>query len=148
MRLARRRSTNKAAELHLHEAVDMYSRLLTSALLPPHYPCSGWREAPTGLGKPLYGPSGFGNRRNAYIWSAEVFNNELYFGTFDTTTSTQVVAAGGSASPMLIGGEAGADLFKFKNTSSPAVAVTRTGFGNPGNFGFRNLVVGALCKQH
>lgn len=71
-----------------------------------------------------------------------MLGDELYFGTWDTTTSTQVVAGGGNRAA--IGGEAGADLFKFsRNASAPAVAVTRDGFGNPGNFGVRNLVVGA-----
>lgn len=103
---------------------------------------SRWRDTPTGLGRPLFGRSGFDNRRNAYIWAAEVLGDELFFGTFDTTTSAQVVASGGNAAQ--VGGEAGADLFKFTlNDSSPAVAVTKTGFGNPGNFGVRNLVVGA-----
>ena len=41
--------------------------------------------------------------------------------------------------------ELGADLWRFPSESEPAQAVTQTGFGNPMNFGIRNMVSGAFC---
>jgi hypothetical protein len=43
-----------------------------------------WSLVPNAAGStPLYGPPGFGNPFNTYTWSANVYANHLFFGTFD-----------------------------------------------------------------
>ncbi len=52
---------------------------------------------------PLQGASGVGNFFNAYTWSAQLFNNALYLGTFDWT---QVLRAGLEGVPGMLGSAA------------------------------------------
>lgn len=100
--------------------------------------------------QPLSGkPSGFGNPFNLYCWSLAVFNGRLYLGTFDASTMLKYAIDSG----VPIGGipgltpeqlqallaTPGADLYRTwdgRNWST----VTLTGFGDPFNYGFRNLV--------
>ncbi|MGH8213718.1 MAG: hypothetical protein ACREPP_10880 [Rhodanobacteraceae bacterium] len=83
---------------------------------------------PTGW-TPLYGPSGFGNPNNEYTWQMAVFDGHLFIGTYDTSNS-QVQS--GQA-------EAGADLWRFDDSNSPAVNENYTGLGNNLNSGIRAL---------
>lgn len=81
---------------------------------------------PTGW-TPLYGPSGFGNQNNQYTWRMAVYNGRLYIGTYDTS--------GTSGDPV----NAGADLWRFDNSDSPAVNESYNGLGNSLNSGIRAL---------
>ncbi|HEY3519971.1 MAG TPA: hypothetical protein VGK80_02895, partial [Rhodanobacteraceae bacterium] len=76
-----------------------------------------------------YGPSGFGNPNNEYTWQMEVFNGHLFIGTYDT--SNPQVQSGQA--------EAGADLWRFDDSDSPAVNENYTGLGNNLNSGIRAL---------
>lgn len=75
---------------------------------------------------PLYGPSGFGTRSNEYIWQMAVYGNRLFMGTYD--------AAVLQGAP-----DIGADLWRFDNSTSPAVNENSTGLGDPLNYGVRAL---------
>ncbi len=82
---------------------------------------------PTGW-TPLYGPSGFGNPNNEYTWQMEVFDGHLFIGTYDTSN------------PQVQGqADAGADLWRFDDSNSPAVNENYTGLGNNLNSGIRAL---------
>ena len=81
---------------------------------------------PTGW-TPLYGPSGFGNPGNEYIWQMAVFGGRLYLGTFDAS------ALQGSTD------QYGADLWRFDSSDSPAVNEDYTGLGDRYNYGIRIL---------
>ncbi len=83
-----------------------------------------------------YGSSGFGDYTNRYVWSSAVYNDKLYFGTFDITAlSYHGRVADGTA-----GANVGADLWVFNTPNSGAVAVSRSGCGNQLNHGVRNMV--------
>jgi hypothetical protein len=81
---------------------------------------------PTG-GTPLFGPSGFGNPSNEYIWQMAVFDGRLYMGTFDAA-----VLQGGTE-------QYGADLWRFDSSDSPAVNEDSAGLGDRYNYGVRIL---------
>jgi hypothetical protein len=81
-----------------------------------------------------YGPSGFGDSTNEYIWSGAVHNGRLIFGTFDEGTDFGLLLDGANL-PLV-----GADVYAFPNTSSPAAPLSRNGLGNPANHGIRNMV--------
>jgi hypothetical protein len=93
---------------------------------------STWSNVPNATGKAaLYGTAGFGNQFNTYTWSAAVFQNRLYIGTFDwsyleaqslaaqyglSVNSTNLLTAlGGTLAGF------GADLWRF---DSPTLATT------------------------
>jgi hypothetical protein len=82
--------------------------------------------APTGW-TPLYGPSGFGNRSNEYIWTMAVFDSRLFVGTYDAAVLQ------GSTS------ERGADLWRFDTSNSPAVNENFQGLGDRLNYGIRAM---------
>lgn len=81
---------------------------------------------PTGW-TPLYGASGFGNPNNEYTWTMAVFDGHLFIGTYDTSLIQGVLP------------EAGADLWRFDSSDSPAVNENYTGLGNRLNSGLRNM---------
>jgi len=83
---------------------------------------------PTGW-TPLYGPSGFGNPGNEYVWTMAVFDGHLFIGTYDAS-----VLQGPSAEQ-----EIGADLWRIDSSDSPAVNENYTGLGDKGNYGIRAL---------
>jgi hypothetical protein len=83
---------------------------------------------PTGW-TPLYGPSGFGNRGNEYVWTLAVFDGRLFIGTYDAS-----VLQGPPAEQ-----EIGADLWRIDSSGSPAVNENYTGLGDRGNYGIRIL---------
>lgn len=81
---------------------------------------------PTGW-TPLYGPSGFGNRGNEYVWQMAVFDNRLFVGTYDASVLQGVLP------------EVGADLWRFDSSDSPAVNENYTGLGDRLNYGIRAM---------
>jgi len=100
--------------------------------------------------KALYGTAGFGNFFNNYTWAAEVYNNQLFFGTMDfsyliSDTSFQGLSL--QDLPTVLQQEAqrsfGADLWYFTSTSKPAALINSNGMGNPTSYGIRNLAVGS-----
>ena len=80
---------------------------------------------PTGW-TPLYGASGFGTHSNEYIWQMAVYGGRLFVGTYD--------AAVLQGAP-----DAGADLWRFDDSISPAVNEDSTGLGDRLNYGIRAL---------
>lgn len=113
---------------------------------------------------PRFGASGLGNFFNAYIWSATVFDEQVWLGTFDWSQVARGALQGilvgeglldpaqlqkaellrRAADGMLarlgnIVPHEGADLYRFPATSGPAVAEDLTGLGNDVNYGFRTF---------
>jgi hypothetical protein len=82
---------------------------------------------PTGW-TPLYGPSGFGNPSNEYIWQMSVLDGRLYVGTYDASIGHQ--------DPV----EAGADLWRFDSHEAPAVNENFKGLGDRLNYGIRSMI--------
>ena len=91
----------------------------------------------------IYGTAGFGNFFNNYTWAAEVYNNQLFFGTMDFSYLTNGALQG---IPAFIQSRAqssyGADLWYFTSTSKPAALIDGNGLGNITSYGIRNLVAG------
>jgi hypothetical protein len=81
---------------------------------------------PTGW-TPLYGPSGFGNRGNEYVWQMAVYDNRLFIGTYDASVLQGALP------------ETGADLWRFDSSGSPAVNENFTGLGDRLNYGIRAM---------
>lgn len=92
--------------------------------LPACHEPHSFESTPTGW-TPLYGRSGFGNRRNAYVWQMTELNGHLFVGTYDATPE---------------GVETGADLWRFDSPDAPAVNEGFSGFGDPNNYGFRAMI--------
>lgn len=111
---------------------------------------------------PLYGESGMGNNTNMYVWSMEVYDNQLYAGTFDISGPEQTDGLFSQVNILvnLLAGRdpfstdfniqeifrsddniPGADLFRFPDSHSPAEIETFDCFGNHGGYGFRNMIV-------
>ncbi|HUA34085.1 MAG TPA: hypothetical protein VMA09_10805 [Candidatus Binataceae bacterium] len=137
----------------------------------PVYGGGQWFLVPNNMGgnPGEYGPAGFGNVFNAYTWSMATFNNNLYIGTFDwsiviATLADSVTAETGiralqtgpntvqSLSNFFNNGffanniaiyAPGADIWRFQDDTSPAVAETLDGLGNPFNYGIRTMVADA-----
>ena len=123
-------------------------------------PFGKWVFKENKTGKPLYGSAGFGNPFNSYTWSMAVHDNKLFVGTMDysytfavniNTLLTNLLRLVMFKMPTLYelnteylplkeSYNYGADLFYFKDNNSPAVAVTKDGFGNYSNFGIRTMV--------
>jgi cyclopropane fatty-acyl-phospholipid synthase-like methyltransferase len=93
---------------------------------------------------------GFGNPFNGYIWSMAVHDGHLYVGTFDSTIFA--LWADLRRQPLerqlklrqlgverFVERNAGFDLFRTRDGVT-WTAVTQNGFGNPYNYGARNLV--------
>jgi len=106
-----------------------------------------WQTVPNNMGlTPKYGLAGFNNVFNNYTWIMEVWNNALYVGTMDH--SYLVLGAVGELLPpglqplldSIPGVEFGADLYRFDDSNSSAVAVSLDGLGNPMNYGIRTSV--------
>lgn len=114
--------------------------------------------------RPAFGASGLGNFFNAYTWSMQVFDRDLYVGTFDWSQLVRVglgssfaptpMATAGASTPEAQAARArglfadhlgarlpreGADLFRFEDARSPAEAESLTGLGNDTNYGFRTM---------
>lgn len=115
-----------------------------------------WVHRPNNMGgvSGKYGDAGFGNPYNNYIWSMAVYKDQLFVGTMDHSyiwldwENLMRVYFDGVYIPLpklnfptLSQDEYGADLWRFPSTSEPAKLVTRDGFGNYANYGFRSTVV-------
>lgn len=114
----------------------------------PSYLLNQWVMLPTRMGAPLYGASGLGNPYNAYTWSMAVYQNQLYLGTFDMSylvydafpTMAQQLGIPTDQLALLQPNGFGADLFRFANSQTPAVAIDLNGLGNPSSYGIRTLL--------
>jgi hypothetical protein len=122
-------------------------------------PIGQWSFEKNKTGRPLYGQAGFGNPLNSYTWSMAVYDDKLFIGTMDyayqlavdVNTSLRKVLAlifrdvpsifdiNTEYLPFKDSFDYGADLYYFKDNNSPAVAVTKRGFGNYSNFGIRTM---------
>jgi hypothetical protein len=111
-----------------------------------------WVATPNNMGgtKPAFGPSGFGNPYNNYIWTMAQFNNKLYVGTMDWSYIAAdafyfVKQSQGQPLPditkLIPPQQYGADLYSFSNTTSAAVAESVNGLGNYLNYGIRAILV-------
>jgi hypothetical protein len=101
--------------------------------------------------EPLSGlRSGFGNLFNGYVWALGVHDGWLYAGTCDMSimlrwttlreAPPRVVRFFHYMDPeAIVANEGGADLWRSQDGEN-WLQVTRHGFGNPYNNGFRNLV--------
>ena len=99
---------------------------------------------------PRWGPSGFGNFFNAYTWSMEIYQNQLFVGTFDWSQVARTIgeAATDDANAKLVVnllikalqglGREGADLIRMDQGG--AVAESIAGCGNDRNYGIRNMI--------
>jgi len=122
------------------------------------YPNDSWdlvvgtpRYTPQGLKVPLSGMGpGFDNFFNGYIWRMTVHDGWLYVGTFDwsvflTYAQMQRMSpwlrrhVGWHGIDTLLKYDGGFDLWRTRD-GIRWNAVTRTGFGNPYNYGARTLV--------
>ena len=104
-----------------------------------------WQSVPNKMGLvPLYGLAGFGNIFNNYTWIMQVWNNALYVGTMDHSYLLLGGIAGpdlpSELQPFLDGIVFGADLYRFDDATSSAVAVSLDGMGNPMNYGIRTAL--------
>jgi hypothetical protein len=94
-------------------------------------------------------PSGMGNPLNLYCWSLAVQNGRLYLGTFDLTTMLKFADPSGQQIAAMLKlpleqvqalfATAGADLYVTRDGDSWQT-ITKTGFGNQFDYGFRNTV--------
>lgn len=101
---------------------------------------------PNNMGqKPKFGQTGFDNPFNLYTWSMGKTKRGLYVGTQDFSYLAEKIL------PSLIVDEMaatqpnstiqhGGDLMLFKSLNEPAKAVSRTGVGNPTNYGIRTMI--------
>lgn len=122
-----------------------------------------WSLRPTGMGKPRFGRSGFGGFDNRYLWSLEVHEGALYFGTFDSSLLEHELL---TAMPQLLAGlgmeidlpesvlstmlaviapaldnrmYTGADLWRMRMRTARALPVSLDGLRNTRNYGVRHL---------
>lgn len=94
-------------------------------------------------------PSGMGNPLNLYCWSLAVQKGRLYLGTFDLTTMLKYADPSGLRiaamlkmpveQVRLLFTTAGGDLYMTRDGESWQT-ITKTGFGNQFDYGFRNIV--------
>ena len=103
-----------------------------------------WQTLSTGMGAPLWGPSGFGNPFNNYTWSMTVFNGRLWIGTMDWSwlANEGVSPTIPTALKGISQANIGADLWYFPSVNSPALPESINGIGNPASYGVRNMVSG------
>jgi hypothetical protein len=94
----------------------------------PRYTPDGWKLPLSGFG------SGFGNVFNGHMWRLQVHNNQLYVGTFDSsTTYKDNVALLPILQPLM-----GFDLWRTPD-GVDFYPVSTTGFGDMFNFGVRSM---------
>ncbi len=96
-----------------------------------------WAAAPNRMGAGQYGPAGFGNPDNIYTWSMDVYDHQLFVGTFDQGI---YVYGQDYMDGIPVPVELGGDLYRFPSSASPAVMVDENGLGNVLNHGFRNMI--------
>lgn len=115
--------------------------------LLPAYIDGQWQIVPNKMGRPLYGPSGFGNFFNNYTWTMSVYDNKLFVGTMDWSylagDMLKTLVQQQTGSPMtqslnLPAFSYGADLFAFVSSNLPAIPISTDGVGNYTSYGIRN----------
>ena len=122
----------------------VYGESSLPAFVKPDAAPGAWQTQPTGMGAPLWGPSGFGNPFNNYTWAMAVFNGRLWVGTMDWSwlanegLSSSIPTALREISQANIG----ADLWYFSSTNAPAFPESINGVGNSASYGVRNMVTG------
>jgi hypothetical protein len=107
-----------------------------------------WSLTDTLLGPPLYGLSGFNNMYNNYTWSMAEYDGQLFVGTMDWSYLVNDIfesLLSGLELPLdivitLPDSVPGADLYRFFDSASPAVAESLTGVGNYSSYGIRNML--------
>ncbi|MEW5804656.1 MAG: hypothetical protein AB1847_21410 [bacterium] len=109
-----------------------------------------WEIKNNNMGRPLWGPSGFGNPFNIYTWTMSVFNDELFIGTMDYSyvdmeemkwilgTYADLPLSTLLANPPVH--TFGADLFCISSSDKPAIPESLTGVGNYTNYGIRTMI--------
>jgi hypothetical protein len=147
--------TTRAIPIFRYNPGTMQTQLLYGAATLPVFTNGKWITVPNASGqKPLFGPPGFGNPFNTYTWAGNVYQNRLYFGTFDwsylLTDGLIGVALGNTGiSPSSLTkafkipnltGNYGADLWRFDSANGPAKAESTSGLGNYLNYGIRTMV--------
>ena len=109
-------------------------------------------DSPTPARAPLSGlRAGFGQFFNGYIWAMGVHDGWLYCGSYDWSITLRWARLDATSDPMMrrlmqsigpetiIAAEGGADLWRSADGEN-WLPVDRQGFGNPYNWGIRNLV--------
>ncbi len=125
----------------------LYGETSLPVFVPTGDPATDWTMQPTGMGAPLYGPSGFGNYFNNYTWAMTVFKDRLFVGTMDWSYLAEDARrlyeqSTGQTLPIEFPkGTFGADLWMFKSTGDPATALSEDGLGNFTNYGIRTTAV-------
>ena len=93
------------------------------------------RMTPSGLKRPISGLlTGFGNLFNGHFWRMTAHGDALYLGTWDWSVGVRIIP---NLEPLLRH-EFGADFYKTRDGRfwQP---ITKTGFGDPFNYGVRTL---------
>lgn len=88
----------------------------------------GWKYPVTGF------DGGFGNFFNAHMWQMEVYQDNLFLGTFDSSTTFKEIPNNDA----LLADQMGFDFFRTPN-GIDFYPITTTGFGDRFNFGVRSL---------
>ncbi len=115
-----------------------------------------WVEKPNKLGQtPKFGKAGFGNPFNYYSWTWTLWQDRLYMGTFDATTTFDDIIDGVTVQKALFDLPAdieaaitpiartytamygGGDVWRMDTPESKAVPENLRGFGNPRDHGLR-----------
>jgi hypothetical protein len=128
-----------------------------------------WKIVPNAMGgqQALYGLSGYNNFFNSYTWWMQIYNGELFVGTFDWSyllfeSLLDIAGDQGPTAPdpdlasahiadtdaVTIPPEVievarqfeGADLLRIHDSNDPAYAVSLNGVGNFSNYGVRNML--------
>ena len=94
--------------------------------------------------------AGFGNFFNGYVWTMDVHDGWLYVGTFDWSVTLRWAMMDGAPRQIrdamelvgiedVIAGQGGCELWRTADGEN-WMPVTRQGFGNPYNWGIRNIL--------
>lgn len=109
------------------------------------------RSTPLGKKLPLSGmPAGMGNFFNGYFWSLGSHDGWLYLGTYDSSGMLPWMGAGGASEAgqrfldqvglnNIVSCQGGFELWCTRDGEN-WIPVHRRGFGNPYNWGIRNMV--------
>jgi hypothetical protein len=152
-------NTTRPIPIFRYDPTSQKTQLLYGDATLHAYQGGKWVSKPNNAGKPLYGPAGFGNRFNTYTWAGAVYENRLYFGTFDWSYLLAdglvgVLLGNHNITPSLLGSAFGvgiltsalnqtgfgADLWRFDSPNKPAKAESKNGLGNYLNYGIRTMV--------
>ncbi|MEG1585667.1 MAG: T9SS type A sorting domain-containing protein [Bacteroidales bacterium] len=111
-----------------------------------------WIKKSTGM-TPLYGKSGFNNIMNNYCWSMNVYDDKLYIGTMDWTSSIyprleDMLKDNEQGKQILslirmlgiLSHQIGFDLYRIDGPDQKAKVITRNGLGEETQYGIRNMI--------